>query len=191
MWQSGRFSLELFDTHGRDWRGQTKLAYRFSDGGKLVFEGGDFAGSPLHADDSDETVAALLSFLSLRPGDTDRDYFASYTPEQLSWAEANGEELALEACLLEERARLGFAACTVERHYGSWLVEFDGGASLLLQSDYDQVAFAVACGALAAPDGWDGSPSRVGPAWWDFEPSDIEQCPNEYRDLASVEGGAQ
>ena len=25
-WISGRFRLELFDTHGRDWRKQTQLA---------------------------------------------------------------------------------------------------------------------------------------------------------------------
>ena len=186
-WQSDRFRLDLFDTHRRDWRGQTRLAYRFSDSDRLVFGGTDFAGSPLHADDSDQTVAALLSFLSLRPGDTDPEHFASYTPEQLDWAQANGEELALEAYELEERARRGFVACSVERHYGVWLVEFEGGASLLLQSDYDQAAFAVAAGALPAPADWDGSPSRLGREWWDFEPSAIEQCPDEYRDLAVQE----
>jgi len=103
VWQEGRFRLELFDTGQRDWRGQTKLAYTFHDAGKLVFEGEDFAGSPLHADDSDETVVSLLAFLSLRPGDTDREYFDSYTPEQLAWAEANGEELSMLAAELEER----------------------------------------------------------------------------------------
>jgi hypothetical protein len=44
----------------------------------VLFQGEDFAGSPLHTDDLDETVAALLSFLSLRPGDTDREYFDNY-----------------------------------------------------------------------------------------------------------------
>jgi hypothetical protein len=40
----------------------------------------------LHADDSLETVASLLTFLTLRPGDTDADYFAGYTPAQMEWA---------------------------------------------------------------------------------------------------------
>jgi hypothetical protein len=63
-------------------------------------------------------------------------------------------------------------------------VEFDDGASVLLQSDYDQAAFAVSCGAIDAPSDWDGSPSRLGPAWWDFDPGDIDQCPDDYRELA-------
>src|SRR5262245_12842143 len=106
-WRSGRFQLDLFDTGHRDWRGQTRLAYAFLDNGKVIFEGEDFAGSPLNADDSDVTVAALLGFLSLRPGDTDREYFHRYTPEQLDWAQQNGEELSLLAHELEERARCG------------------------------------------------------------------------------------
>jgi hypothetical protein len=32
----------------------------------------------------------------MRPGDTDRDYFADYTPEQLAWAEQHGEALSIE-----------------------------------------------------------------------------------------------
>jgi hypothetical protein len=51
-------------------------------------------------------------------------------------------------------------------------------------SDYDQAAFAVSCGAIDAPADWDGSPSRLGPAWWNFDPSDIDQCPDDYHDLA-------
>ena len=187
VWQSGRFHLALSDTGRRDWRGQTRLAYVFRDGDRVVFEGADFAGSPLHADDSDATVAALLSFLALRPGDTDREFFDGYSPEQLDWAQANGEELALLASELEERARRGFVACTVESHYSAWLVTMDDGVTVLLQSDYDQAAFAVACGAIAAPDGWDGLPSGLGQAWAAFDCGDITACPDDYRDLATVE----
>jgi hypothetical protein len=74
--------------------------------------------------------------------------------------------------------------CSVETHYGAWLVTFDDGASVLLQSDYDQAAFAVSCGAIDAPADWDGSPSRLSPSWWDFDPGDIDQCPDDYRELA-------
>jgi hypothetical protein len=104
-WKSGRFALELFATGRRDWRGQTKLAYRFIDGEQVIFEGEDFAGSPLHADDSDETLAALLGFLSLRPGDVERDYFEGYTSAQLEWAESNGDKLALLAMEMEEKGK--------------------------------------------------------------------------------------
>lgn len=190
-WTSGRFRLELFDTHRQDWRGQTRLAYRFSDTGKLIFEGADFAGSPLHADDSDETAAALLSFLSLRPGDTDAEHFEHYTPEQLDWCRANGEELGWEASQLEERARSGFVACSVEEHCCAWLVTFDDGSTLLLQTDYDQAAFAVACGAVQAPADWDGLPSKLREAWTEFDASSIEQCPDCYLDVAEQPEGEQ
>ena len=63
---------------------------------RTVFEGEDFSPSPLHAIDSDEAVAALMGFLTLRPGDTDREYFAEYTPEQLEFADQHAEALACE-----------------------------------------------------------------------------------------------
>lgn len=61
-----------------------------------LFEGDDFGASPLHAVDSDETVAALMGLLTLRPGDTDPDYFADYTPEQLRFCTEHAETLACE-----------------------------------------------------------------------------------------------
>jgi len=85
-------------------------------------------------------------------------------------------------------SHLGMVRCTVEGHYSAWLVTFDNGASLLLQSDYDQAAFAVGCGAIAAPGGWDGTPSALGPAWAALEPSAISWCPDDY--LALATGGA-
>lgn len=111
-WDSGRFHLELFDTGRRDWRGQTLLGYELRDDGRLIFAGQDFAGSPMNADDSDATVAALLTFLSLRPGDTDREYFDGYSTEQLEWAESNGEELGWLALEMEERTRAGKGQAT-------------------------------------------------------------------------------
>jgi hypothetical protein len=187
MWQAGRFKLEIFDTGRQDWRGQSRLSYTFTDGGSVIFQGEDFAGSPLHSDDSDETVAALLGFLALRPGDTDREYFDRYTPEQLDWARANGEELGWLAHEIEERARRGFVPCSVETHYGAWLVTFDSGETLLLQTDWDQAAFAVSCGAIDAPEDWDGCPSKLGPDWASFDPSTIDACPDDYRDTAEPE----
>jgi hypothetical protein len=183
-WHAGRFHLEVFDTGRSDWRGQTRLAYTFKDNGNVIFEGQDFAGSPLHADDSDETLAALLGFLSLRPGDTDREYFDSYTPEQLEWAQHHGEELSWLAHEMEERARRGMIACSVETHFCAWLVTFDNGDTLLLQSDYDQAAFAVSCGAIEAPPDWDGLPSKLGEDWACFDPSTICCCPDEYLGVA-------
>lgn len=60
-----------------------------------------FRASPLHADDSDETVGAILGFMSLRPGDTDREFFEGYTPELLEWVMRYGEELSTFASILD------------------------------------------------------------------------------------------
>lgn len=104
MWRSGAYRLNLYDTGSRDQRGQTILAYRFRHSGKTIFEGEDFSGSPLNADDSNETMACLLGFLSLRPGEIDAGYFDKYTPEQLAWVNDNGEDLSFLCMRMEERA---------------------------------------------------------------------------------------
>lgn len=84
----------------------------------------------------------------------------------------------------------GFVRCSVEYHCDAWLVEFEGGRSLLLQSDYDQAAFAVACGAIDAPAEWDGCPSKLGGAWADLDATGIDQCPDCYLDVAEESGVA-
>lgn len=93
-----RYTLRVWDSGRLDARGCSFLRYElrtgFGDSSVVLFEGEDFAGSPLHADDSDETMRSLLTFLTLRPGDTDAEYFDSYTPEQLEWCEAHAEELS-------------------------------------------------------------------------------------------------
>ena len=57
----------------------------------------DFAGSPLHADDSDETLRALIGFLTLRPGDTDPEYFEHYTERQRQFCDQDAEALSIYA----------------------------------------------------------------------------------------------
>lgn len=76
------FILDTFATGRTDRRGQTRIAYtlKMRENGRSVvlFTGEDFCSSPMDADDSDASVASLLGFLTLRPGDTDRDYFEEY-----------------------------------------------------------------------------------------------------------------
>ena len=100
-WEQDDFRLQLFDTGRTNHYGKSVLAYEFAHQDIIIFEGEDFACSPLHAIDSDETVASLLTFLSLRPGDTDDDYFVSYTPDQMVFALAYGEELSIIAYEME------------------------------------------------------------------------------------------
>lgn len=96
------FALHMWATTRRDHRGQTVIGYelrQYAKGAKpvMIFTGEDFCGSPLHADDADETVAALLGFLTLRPGDTDADYFERYTPAQLEFCDQHAEALCCES----------------------------------------------------------------------------------------------
>ena len=105
------FRLSTWVTPRTDRRGQTIIGYRLSqidrEGDETIFCGEDFAGSPLHADDSDETMRALLGFLTLRLGDTDREYFDRYSPGQLNFAISHGEMLALFAFELENGDETG------------------------------------------------------------------------------------
>lgn len=74
------------------------LGYRFGKRGEpALFEGEDFGCSPMHASDSDETLRALLGFLTLRPGDTDADHFAAYTDDQRAFCASDAEELSMWA----------------------------------------------------------------------------------------------
>lgn len=64
--------------------------------GKLIFEGDDFKASPIHGVQTLPTLIALCGFLTLRIGDTDSEYFASYTAEQLEFSKSQDcDELQL------------------------------------------------------------------------------------------------
>ena len=90
------YRLRLWDTYHTNNLGKYVLRYEMqTPKGSVLFAGRDFAASPMHAIDSDETLRALLGFLTLQPGDTDSDYFEDYTPEQLEFAEINAENLSL------------------------------------------------------------------------------------------------
>ena len=106
------FHLTVWDTGRTDASGmKSRLGYRLvadaphltkhSKHGErwILFEGEDFCASPLHAIDSDETIAALMSFLTLRPGDTDREYFDGYTQAQLDFCDQDAEALAM--CVMD------------------------------------------------------------------------------------------
>jgi len=100
-WEAERFRLDLWTDYRPYNDGpQTRMAYRLKDGGEVIFEGNDFGCSPLHAVDSDECVNGILRFLSLRPGDTDPEFFADDTPRQKAWREERAEGLQLEAMQL-------------------------------------------------------------------------------------------
>lgn len=91
-WDTGRMGYHV----GRF--GKHVLGYAFyAPDGSVLFSGEDYGCAPGHAIDSDDALRNLLGFLTLRPGDTDADYFASYTEAQHAFAASDAEYLSLWA----------------------------------------------------------------------------------------------
>lgn len=87
------------------YQGKETLKYiAFYEGAKL-FEGDDFKPSPFCIGDSLKCIVTCLSFLTVKPGDTGREHFASYTPKQLEWAESMtcGELCYYTSSFLDEK----------------------------------------------------------------------------------------
>jgi len=95
--------LLTWDTGKRASTGQHKIGYAFFvslQDEKPLFLGEDCGVSPMHCIDSADALLGLLSFLTLKPGDTDAEYFDSYTPDQLDWCKSSeAEDLCL--CLYD------------------------------------------------------------------------------------------
>ena len=89
-----RFTLTMWDTSRTGSDGKSILGYQLKQDGVELFTGEDFACSPMHCVDSDNAVAALMGFLTLRKGDTDADYFKDYTPAQVEFSEQHAEALS-------------------------------------------------------------------------------------------------
>lgn len=66
---------------------------------ELLFpRGATWCGIPGHQTvDGDDAKECVMSLFAMKSGDTDPDYFESYTDEQMNWADTYGEELSLEA----------------------------------------------------------------------------------------------
>lgn len=95
-----RFILQLWDGNSTDSAGRFCVGYQltmYPGGGKMpvrLFRGEDFHCH--HAIDSDGAVEGIMSFLTLRPGDTDAEYFAGYDADQLAYCAAHAETLNME-----------------------------------------------------------------------------------------------
>jgi hypothetical protein len=72
--------------------------YQFFLNSRLLFDGSDFS-TPLNPSD-DRVIKDLLGFLTLKPGDTDDEYFSSYTEAQMEWA--NSFACGVLACEIAE-----------------------------------------------------------------------------------------
>lgn len=103
--------LTTWDANTRAHTGQHQLRYEFRNpDGSVLFEGADYGVAPAHAVDSDAALLGLLAFLTLKPGDTDSDYFEDYTPEQMSWATSSEcESLSCDVSIAENEGADGCA----------------------------------------------------------------------------------
>lgn len=94
--QLDEYRLLLWYAFKQDRLGKDILGYALIKDDKAIFLGEDFHASPLNANDADETVRSLLCFLTLRPGDTDSEYFENYTADQYNFAmDGSAERLSL------------------------------------------------------------------------------------------------
>jgi len=101
--------LILYGPSGYDRLGKARLGYQLLRGtaGEVLFEGEDFSPGAMMALDGDKAILSLLSFLTLKLGDTDDEYFQNYSPAQLAWTESTDcEELALRVSLAEEGSEI-------------------------------------------------------------------------------------
>jgi hypothetical protein len=97
------FKLVMFDGNRTSY-GKNVVDFKFFHNDELIFE--SWVGcSPMHAIDSDQATGAILAFCSLRPGDTDPEYFEDYSERQLEFCKEWGETLSLYVEELENPVR--------------------------------------------------------------------------------------
>src|SRR5262245_54308880 len=81
---------------GWDEAGRVKLTVEVRHGNRVIFPAGQLYCALHGSSDGIEARELIMSLVAMRPGDTDRDYFDGYTPEQLAWAERHGERIDME-----------------------------------------------------------------------------------------------
>lgn len=85
QWEQDWFKIDMTVLPFKNKYDKFVIKWHFFDNDILIFEGDSFSPSPQFPPLSDDSVMALISFLTLQPGDTDEEYFKDYTPEQFSW----------------------------------------------------------------------------------------------------------
>jgi hypothetical protein len=90
--------IHAFDGNHTGPHGHSRIDVEVRLGGRVIFpRGATWCGVPAGTCmDGIEAKESVLSLVAMKPGDTDEDYFADYTPEQLAFAEEYGESISLE-----------------------------------------------------------------------------------------------
>ncbi len=74
--------------------------------------------------------------------------------------------------------------CKVSFQVVGYLVEFEDGKSLFLQSDTDICCFGVYCGIIPCPIDWEKDIETLEVDYNDYDLEEIEECPEEYYSIA-------
>jgi len=91
------FTLQMYDGETHDHYGKSAVCFRLISAGKVIFS----AMTPSeafyshYAVDSDGAVEGIMGFLTLKPGDTDAEYFANYTEAQFEFCSKYAETLSM------------------------------------------------------------------------------------------------
>lgn len=92
----GMIVIRAYDDLGWDNAGRIKLTCEVRQNGQVIFERGKLYCALHASSDGIKAKELVMSLVAMRPGDTDADYFADYTPDQIDWASQYGEELSYE-----------------------------------------------------------------------------------------------
>ena len=93
-----RVTINVYDD-GCDYRGAVKYDAEVKVNGTVLFPRGSMWGafSPIECCDGPGAKSCVMGHLALKPGDTDSDFFESYTEEQLSFVIDNSDEIYMES----------------------------------------------------------------------------------------------
>lgn len=98
--EKGRAIVRAFEA-GNDKDGRTTLTVEVRLNGKVIFpQGVLICGLPLSGRasiDGKEAKSLVLSLVGMKPGDTDEEFFAHYSAEQLAFVSKFGDYFEMEA----------------------------------------------------------------------------------------------
>lgn len=94
VYKFGGYKLTMLDTGKVNGYGKAIVKYCLKNpSGIKLFAGQDFAASPMDTPTGKQSACALIQFLTLKPGDTDADYFEHYTDNQMEFAQGEAEQI--------------------------------------------------------------------------------------------------
>ena len=90
------YRLVVYDTGRLEHRGYPELGYYFFNRDyELIFHGEEFSVLPGGEYYPERAVNDLLGFLTIKPGDTDDEYFEDYNAKQMHFALNEAEDLSI------------------------------------------------------------------------------------------------